>query len=124
MVIVYEHELINCGSLPDFEKNLREKMSLDSAEIWISGNGTSDDLPCIAILINDTKAVVNIFCEDGSNYVSSGDEDAEGYVTFCDGQYEIAACQMVDKEDAVQAAMDFYTTKDRSNKINWEILSK
>lgn len=42
MVIVYEHELINCGSLPDFEKNLREKMSLDSAEIWISGNGTSD----------------------------------------------------------------------------------
>ncbi len=121
MVISIEHELISSNNIRDFEISLREKMSLASAEIWISEDGT--DFPCLGILVNSTKAVVNIFFEDGSNYVSTGDEEQDGYVTFCKGQYEVASYQLIGKEDAIQAILDFYMTKDRSEKISWEQLS-
>ncbi|SMC43908.1 hypothetical protein SAMN06296952_1138 [Oscillospiraceae bacterium] len=121
MVISIEHELISSNNIRDFEISLRGKMSLASAEIWISEDGT--DFPCLGILVNSTKAVVNIFFEDGSNYVSIGDEEQDGYVTFCKGQYEVASYQLIGKEDAIQAILDFYMTKDRSEKISWEQLS-
>ena len=51
--------------------------------------------------------------------VSFGDEDAEDIVTFCDGQYEIAAWQVIPAADAMACALEFFHTQHAPDCIDW-----
>lgn len=46
------------------------------------------------------NAVLNHFGDDGSCYSSCNGSAKEGFVSFCDGQYEIQADQIISKEEA------------------------
>lgn len=77
MIIDINNESITCDSFEIFETNLQRLLDLDSVEVWISEHGGPDDMPCMSILINDDKYVINYFGDDGINYVSSGNENDE-----------------------------------------------
>lgn len=60
--------------------------------------------------------------EDGGMAVSLGDEEAEGCVEFCGGQYEIAAYQVIPVVSALECALDFFHSQDCPDCIEWEEL--
>ena len=72
-------------------------------------------------LVKGDQAVVNYFEEEdgGEMLVSFGDEDAEDIVTFCDGQYEIAAWQVIPAADAMACALEFFHTQNAPDCIDW-----
>ncbi len=122
MIVSVDHNNISCESIDEFEKVIKQQLSLDSSEIWVSENGDTEEYPCMGILVNSTGVSLNHFGEDESCYAScSGDYNGE-FVTFCDGQYEVHACQVISKEDALKALLDFYKDKGRSDSIKWDQL--
>ena len=68
------------------------------------------------------NAVLNYFGDDGSCYSSCNGSAKEGFVSFCDGQYEIHADQIISKEEAMIALMDYYMNNGWSIKIQWDQL--
>ena len=76
----------------------------------------------MALLVNESYAAVNYFGEDGSCYSSCNDILNEGFVSFCDDQYEIHSYQVIGKEEALKAVLDFYRDKSRSIAIKWDQL--
>ena len=122
MFISVESENIGCNSFEEYEKCIFEKMQLKDAEIWISENGTQDDYPCLGILVKDDCVVINYFGEDETNFVTVGNNEDEEIVSFCNEQYEVAGYQIIDKKSACIAIMDFFLTKDKSDKLEWEEL--
>ena len=122
MIIDIEKESIYCNSFDQYEAQVRKILDLKSAEVWISENGGQDDLPCLSILINDGEYVINYFGDDGSNYVTVGLEGDEREVPFCDGQYDVAGYQIISREEALTAIIDFFNTHEPSDEINWEEL--
>ena len=89
-------------------------------EIWCSRT-EEDKYPCLSILVKGDQAVANYFEEEdgGEMLVSFGDEDAEDIVTFCDGQYEIAAWQVIPTADAMACALEFFHTQNAPDCIDW-----
>lgn len=89
-------------------------------EIWCSRT-EEDKYPCLSILVKGDQAVVNYFEEEngGEMLVSFGDEDAEDIVTFCGGQYEIAAWQVIPAADAMACALEFFHTQNAPDCIDW-----
>ena len=53
---------------------------------------------------------------------SFGDEDAEGSIDFCGGQYEIAAYQVIPAADAMKCALAFFQSPEIPDCIEWEEL--
>ena len=64
----------------------------------------------------------NIKHDDESCYVSYSGDSKQGIVSFCDGQYEIDNSQVIDKESALTALMDYYRNNTRSDSIQWDQL--
>ena len=122
MIVSIAHNNIPCNNEPEYEKALKELLSLDSAEVWISENGDPDECPCIGLLINAEGASLSYFGDDGSCYSSYRDDADKEIVTFCNGQYEVGASQVIGKEDALPALMDFYRNKGCSDSIKWDQL--
>lgn len=113
---------ISCPSLEEFDSCLKACFaSEDGAEIWCALE--EGGYPCISILVHGDQAVVNYFAEEGGGMaVSLGDEEAEGCVEFCGGQYEIAAYQVIPAVSALECALDFFHSQDRPDCIKWEEL--
>ena len=122
MIVSFGHNNISCGTEAEYEKAVKELLSLDSAEVWISENGDAEEYPCIGLLINAEGASLNHFGDDGSCYSSHRDGTAREMVTFCNGQYEVDASQVIGKEEALPALMDFFRNKGRSDSIEWDQL--
>ena len=55
-----------------------------------------------------------------SKYLFGFQSDQEGFVSFCDGQYEICSYQVISKEVAMTALMDYYLNSVRSNIVQWD----
>ena len=122
MVISVGHNNIICETEGDFEKNLKEQLELESAEIWVSEHGLSDEYPCFVILINGKSASLTFFGDDGSCFVSVGGGSDTEVIPFCSGQYEVAGNQIINKNDALEVLMKFFSDRSRSNSIMWEQL--
>ncbi len=122
MTVNCGHDSYQCNSVEEFEDLLPELLSKDSAEIWISSNGGQDDYPCLVILVNENSATISHFGEDGSCYSSCNGSTDDGFITFCDEQYEIHSYQVISKEEVLAAALDFCRDKSRSNAVRWDQL--
>lgn len=122
MIVNCGHDSYNCENVEKFENVIQELLSNDSAEVWISQNGGKDDCPCLAVQINENNATINYFGEDGSCYSTFNGSRNDGFVTFCDGQYEIHSYQVISKEETLTAVLDFYHYKSRSDAIMWDQL--
>ena len=122
MIVSFEHNNISCDNPNEFEKVIKQLLSLGSAEIWVSENGDRDEYPCMGILVNSTGVSLTHFGEDGSCYASCGEDQKEGFVSFCGGQYEVQAYQIISKADALKVLIDFYKDKGRSDSIKWDQL--
>ena len=110
-----------CDSLEVYQTKLKECFQQEN-EIWCS-RAEADKYPCLSILIKGDQAVVNYFAEeDGEMLVSYGDEDAEDLVLFCEGQYEIAAYQVIPSADAMECALEFFHSLDVPDCIDWSEL--
>lgn len=111
--------------LEDFKNELERCMNVEGGnEIWCSMHGTSEDYPSLSILVNETAAVVNYFGDENGNdmFASLGDITQEGTIEFLGGQYEVAAYQLISKESALQAALQFFKKQERPDRIEWEEL--
>ena len=122
MIVSFGHNNVSCDNLNEFEKVIREQLSLDSSEVWVSVNGGTDDAPCLGILINSIGVSINHFGDDGSCYVTCGEDGGDTVIPFCDGQYEVYSYQIISKADALKAILDFYQNKGRSDSVKWEQL--
>ena len=122
MVIAVGHKNLICENEEVFGKNLREQLESESAEIWVSKNGSSDEYPCLGLLINGNDASLTFFDEDGSCSVSVGDGSDDEVIPFCDGQYEVWGNHIINKKDAIAVLMKFFIDMGRSDSIMWEQL--
>lgn len=122
MIVSCGHDIYQCGDAGVFESIMQKLLAEKSAEVWISQNGEQDEYPCMTLLVNENNAVLNHFGDDGSCYSSCNGSAKEGFVSFCDGQYEIHADQIISKEEAMTALMDYYMNNGRSIKIQWDQL--
>ena len=113
---------VKCNDISAVEECIKEMFLKESAEIWVSETGSSDENPCVGILIEKEKVSLTFFDKDGSCFAAVGDKKIEGVVNFCDGQYEIAGYQIIDKERAMNALLDFFEYKSRSDLIDWDQL--
>ena len=121
MVISIGHENICCDTRETFEKELSLRMASASAEIWVSENGTREETPCIAVLLENDMAMLTYFNNDGESYVSVGDEKRDdGNVAFSAGQYEVWNYQIIKKDEALAGLMDFFQCKELPQSIKWE----
>ena len=110
-----------CDSLEEYRSHLKACFQQEN-EIWCSQTEEAK-YPCLSILVKGDQAVVNYFAEeDGEMFVSSGDEDAEDLIPFCDGQYEIAAYQVIPAADAMECALEFFHSQDVPGCIDWDEL--
>lgn len=107
------------NSLEEYKANL-ERCFQQENEIWCSRT-EEDKYPCLSILVKGDQAVVNYFQleEGGEMLVSFGDEDAEEMVPFCEGQYEIAAWQVIPASDAMECALEFFQSQNAPSCIDW-----
>ena len=122
MIVSYDHNNVSCDNSDEFEKVIMQLLSLESSEIWVSENGDRDDYPCMGILVSSTGVTLNYFGDDGSCYASCSQEYDGEFVSFCGGQYEVHACQVISKADALEALLDFHQDKGRSDSIKWDQL--
>ena len=122
MIVTVGHNNISCNDADQYEKTIRELLSLESAEVWISMTGDRDECPCMSLLVNQNAATLNYYGDDESCYVSYSGDSKQGIVSFCDGQYEIDNSQVIDKESALTALMDYYRNNTRSDSIQWDQL--
>lgn len=115
---------IEVSVLDDFKKELEQCFNADGGnDIWCSVRGMPDDYPCLAILVDQTNAVVNYFADDNGNmFASIGDISRDDTVKFLDGQYEVAAYQIISRDLAMQAALQFFVRQERPDCIEWEDL--
>lgn len=122
MVISVNENSYKCDTYEEYETCIGKAMEEENAEIWISESGSQDDLPCMSVLLKGDMAVINVFLEDGSNYVSSSGEDNDEIYEFCDGQYEVPDYQIIAKETALEAALHYFETEGMLDGIEWEEL--
>ena len=111
-----------CRTLEEYEACLKTCFaSEEDHEIWCAqGEG---EYPCLSILVKGGQAVVNYFAEEGGDMAASfGNENAEGSVDFCGGQYEAAAYQVIPAADAMKCALAFFGSQEIPDCIEWEEL--
>lgn len=122
MVISVNENSYKCDTYEEYETCIGKAMEEENAEIWISESGSQDDLPCMSVLLKGDMAVINVFLEDGSNYVSSSEEDNDEVYEFCDGQYEVPDYQIIAKGTAIEAVLHYFETEGILESIDWEEL--
>ena len=122
MIVSCGHDIYRCDDAGVFESVMKKLLAEKSAEVWISQKGEQDEYPCMALLVNENNAVLNHFGDDGSCYSSCNGSAEDGFVSFCDGQYEIHSNQVISKDDALTALMDYFPDNGRSSDIQWEQL--
>ena len=122
MIVSCGHDIYRCDDAGVFESVMKKLLAEKSAEVWISQIGEQDEYPCMALLVNENNAVLNHFGDDGSCYSSCNGSAEDGFVSFCDGQYEIHSNQVISKDDALTALMDYFPDNGRSSDIQWEQL--
>lgn len=122
MVISVNENIYKCNTYEKYKTCIDKAMHEENAEIWISESVSPDELPCMAILLKDDMAVINVFLEDGSNYVSSSDEGNNEIYEFCDGQYEVPGYQIIARENALEAALYYFETEAMLDSIDWDEL--
>lgn len=115
---------IQCTAFSEYEQHFRKCIHhLPGNEIWCSCNGGSEDYPCLSILANGEEAVVNYFSENNAEmFVSVGDLCRDGSVEFEGGQYEIASCQVIPLNAALECALQFFCSQEKPSCIEWDEL--
>ncbi len=111
-----------CPFPEEYEAHLKTCFtSEEDNEIWCAAE--EGGFPCLSILVKGEQAVVNYFAEEGGDMAASfGEEDAEGTIDFCGGQYEIAAYQVIPAADAMKCALMFFQSQEIPDCIDWEEL--
>ena len=122
MIIQIDNESILCNSSEEYEVQIYKIFEMKTAEIWISENGGQEELPCLSILINDEEVVINYFGEDECNFVTVGDEEDSRIISFCEGQYDVAGYQVIDKKTAIKGILDYFDSQSMSDNLQWEEL--
>ncbi|WP_313133255.1 Imm1 family immunity protein [Anaerocolumna sp.] len=115
---------IQCITFSKYEEQIKECIEYNhNNEIWCSCTNDSNDYPCLAILVRGEYAVVNYFSENNNEMFSSvGDLSKNDEVEFEDGQYEVAANQVIPTMAALECALQFFHTQERPSCIEWEEL--
>ena len=111
-----------CPTPEEYEAHLKRCFTSQADnEIWCARNEGA--YPCLSILVKGSQAVVNYFAQEGGDMAASfGDEDAEGTIHCCGGQYEIAAYQVIPAADAMKCALAFFQSPEIPDCIEWEEL--
>jgi hypothetical protein len=122
MIVSCGHDIYQCDDAGVFKSIMQKLLAEKSAEVWISQKGEQDEYPCMALLVNENNAALNHFGDDGSCYSSCNGSAEDGFVSFCDGQFEIHSNQVISKEEALTALMDYFSDNGRSSGIQWEQL--
>lgn len=122
MIVSCGHDIYQCDDAGVFKSIMQKLLAEKSAEVWISQKGEQDEYPCMALLVNEKYAALNHFGDDGSCYSSCNGSAEDGFVSFCDGQFEIHSNQVISKEEALTALMDYFPDNGRSSGIQWEQL--
>lgn len=115
---------IQCSTFADYIQHMKECLHYPTSnEIWCSLNDRPEDFPCLSILTKGEEAVVNYFSENNAQtYVSIGDMRKNGSIEFENGQYEIAAYQVISLSSALQCALQFFSSQERPSCIEWDEL--
>lgn len=113
-----------CNTFQECEAHIRQAIfQHPDNEIWCSSNGGPDDFPCLAILINNTLAVVNYFSKDNEEMSASiGDLSKDGEIDFCNRAYRIPRYQIIPANAALNCALEFFRSQQRPSCIEWEEL--
>lgn len=108
----------------EFKDALRACMEAgEGNEICCSPSGNTREETCLSMVVGKPGAMMTYYSgEEGNQFVSLGDQDKKGSVDFLDGQYEVAADQIVSRENAMQAAVSFFENQERPDCIQWEEL--
>lgn len=120
--------IVSCNKINDLLNVMKKRYGNGVNEFWITDDET--DNPCMAILVNGELANVTFFPSDGHpGFQSAGtDNNAEGYTVFYtntpEEEIEINNDMIIPIEQAVQAAREFFTTKNRPSCIDWVDLSE
>lgn len=122
MVITVGHNNIICKTSESFESSINEQMKAMTSELWVSEHGGNDEYPCFGILIDEDKASLTFFDEDGSCFVSVGNGSSSETISFCNGQYEVTGSHIINKSKAMAILMDFFNNRCLSDSVKWEQL--
>lgn len=123
MVVSITGGSFTCGNLEEYRDRLLAIFSYYDGEIWISENGLPEDAPCLGILTGGDMSVISYFAEDGSNYVTLGEKEKDGFCLFCGGQHEVHACQIIDRKMALEGILAFYEKKKLPEVLEWDRVS-
>lgn len=115
---------VQCINFSEYEEHINECIKHDPGnEIWCSCNNSTEDYPCLSILVKGGKAAINYFSENNAAMFSSvGDLSKDGTVKFEGGQYEAAAYQIVPLMSALECALQFFHSQEKPSCIEWEEL--
>ena len=114
---------VRCLTFAEYEAHIKKCISnIPGNEIWCYCN-EEQNFPCLAILVKDMQAVVNYFSEDNNQmFASKGDMFKDGTIDFENGQYEVAAYQVIPETVALECALQFFYSQEKPSYIQWEEL--
>ncbi len=123
MYIVSNNGEFECNNKKEFENKLKVCFEDERGnDIWCSTH-SDEEFPCLAILTGKIGAAITYFSENNQEqYVSIGNQEAEGMEQFLGSQYEVERRQIISYENAMACAMEFFETHQRPNNIEWDAL--
>ena len=69
-------------------------------------------------------SVISYFAEDGSNYATLREKEEGGFCLFCGGHFEVHACQVIDRQEALKGLLVFYEKKELPEALEWDSVSE
>lgn len=124
MIISCDNEEFTSFNFYEFKEIVIQNVKQYSTEeVWLSKE--KNDYPCLSILINQNKAVVNYFeSEDSGMYASLGNVNNNEIIEFRTKVqvYEIVGYQVIPFEIALKCAEAFYRQQELPTCIEWEEL--
>ncbi|MGM0125667.1 hypothetical protein IGI37_003066 [Enterococcus sp. AZ194] len=124
MIVSSNFDTAECTTFSEYQTQITKCLERPSGnEIWCNCSDGIENYPCLSILVKGETAVVNYFSEGNTEmYVSLGDPSKSGIVDFEDGQYAIAAYQIISSTKALECALQFYYNQEKPYCIEWDEL--
>jgi len=116
--------MVECNTIEILDSILNVRYGRNVNEFWISGER---EIPCLAMLVNGNYANLTFFPEDGHPGFQSAAKDTnlklDDVTIFCTNtpyeEIEIKNDAVVTFAIALNAAREYYTTKEMPSCIEW-----
>lgn len=115
---------IQCITFSEYKEHITKCIKHNPGnEIWCSHHKGPEDYPCLSILVKGEDAVINYFSDNNTEmFTSLGDILNNNIVKFENGQYEVAAYQVISLPSALECSLQFFHSQERPLCIKWEEL--